>query len=163
MAGSGPVWDDRCVDGTAPRLVLRPTRTSRVVGWALVGCGVAFAFSATAADGDVAGAILMVVTAALYAGLGVSMATARVTVTPDGLVYRYGLRIRTIPATDIASIDIGPGSGVGYPRLTLRVERRTGRAVRLIALQRPATARSRSLLADRLTAIRTALGATPPL
>ena len=143
--------------------MLRPLRTTRVVGWAFAVCGVVFGFSATAADGDLGGAVMMVLTGVLWVAMGLSVASARVTVTRGRLAYRYGLRSKVIPAADITAVDVGPGSGAVYPRLAVRVERRTGRAVRLLALQTPATARSRRLLADQVTAIRAALGTPAPV
>ena len=130
-------------DGEPPSLTLRPGLGSRAFAWTMVALGVIFALSGLAA-GHVSDELTMLAAGGCFASVGWSVATARLTVRSGELRYRNGLRRVVIQADQVASVEVGPGSGPGYARLAIHVCRRDGRHVRLTALQRPTNARARA-------------------
>jgi hypothetical protein len=109
----------------------------------MVAFGVIFALSGPAA-GHLSDELTMLAAGGCFASIGLSLATAHLTVRSGELRYRNGLRRVVLKADQVTSIEVGPGSGAGYGRLAIHVCRRDGTPVRLAALQRPANARARA-------------------
>ena len=101
------------VEARAPRLVLRPLPAYRAVGWALVPFALLFGLAGIIQDGsgsyDWAAGVLMELFAGLMLAFGLSLSTARATVTSSQIRYRYGVVRRAIPSGDIESVAVGPG------------------------------------------------------
>jgi hypothetical protein len=136
----------------------------RAGGWAMVAFGLFFGAAGVIPDGsgthDWGAAVAMAIFGALCVSLGAALITARATVTPAGIRYRYGLVRRRIRTHDIKSISVGPGSGRYYPRICLQVGvRGRARPIRLIGLQRADTRTGHAALAAVAEEVRRALGA----
>jgi hypothetical protein len=102
----------------------------------------------------------MVTFSVLSLGFGISLITAKATVTNSQIRYLYGLVRRTIPCGQIEAVVVGPGSGAYYPRICLHIRQRgRTRPIRLIGLQRPDTAKGRAALEQTAASVRAALGA----
>lgn len=143
--------------GRADQVIVRATRGSRIAAWALFGFGMLFALSGLPQIGvDLSTAITMALAGLVFAAVGGSLATAKVTADERGLTYRHGWT-RRVAAHEIRAVEVGPGSGAGYARLAVRVLRQGHRPLRLTALQRADTERSREDLERTAAAIRAAL------
>jgi len=104
--------------------------------------------------------IMMALFAAVVASLGVALITARATVTPLEIRYRYGLTRRRIRRSDVESISVGSGSGRFYEHIFLHVRvRQHTRPIRLIGLQRADTSSGRAALERVADEVRHTLGA----
>lgn len=150
------------VSSTSPsRLVLRPTRRVRWLGWLFTTAGFLVGSSSLTGSSGVALAIIAALFAAQLAGVGASLATATATVDSSSLRYRYGLIVWRLEAKDAQSVAIGAGSGGYYPRVCLHVVDSQGKRRRLTAMQRPNTAKSRVALERDATLVRQVLGISP--
>lgn len=136
----------------ASRLVLRPTTGSRVIGWAFTAFGLLFAYAGFSAGNELGGVISMAAFGTFTAVFGVSLASARVVADSRGLRYRNFIS-RRVPNDQIVAVGIGPGSGGGYPRVAIIVQRRDRRALRLTALQGADTGRTWWRLEDHVAAL----------
>lgn len=136
----------------ASRLVLRPTTGSRVVGWAFMAFGLLFAYAGFSAGDELGTVISMTAFGTFSAVFGVSLASARVVADSRGLRYRNFVS-RRVPKDQIEAVGIGPGSGAGYPRVAIIVQRRDRRPLRLTALQGADTAKTWWRLEDQVAAL----------
>lgn len=109
-------------------------------------------------DFDVTAAVLMWAFALVCMGAGTSLVTARAAVSEQGIRYRYGVVRRRIAASEIQSVEAGPGSGAYYERICVHVKcRDRRRPVRLVALQRPETTKGRAATEQQARKISEAL------
>jgi hypothetical protein len=149
--------------GTAnERLVMRPAAAYRAGGWAMIAFALVFGPAGFAPNDsqtpDPGAGTMMVVFAALVASIGISLITAKATVDPSEIRYRYGLVRRRIPASDIEAIGVGPCSGAFYPRACPHIHLRArARPIRLVALQRADTSKGRRALDHAAADMRDAL------
>jgi hypothetical protein len=96
---------------------------------------------------DWAAGVLMVGYSLLILAIGISLSTAQAEVTRSQIQCRYGIVRRLIPSEEVESVVVGPGSGAYYRRICLHVRQRgRSKPVRLLALQRPDTAKGRAEL-----------------
>jgi hypothetical protein len=151
------------VEVPAPSLLLRPGPVYRAAGWAFVAFALLFGSVGIVQDGsgsfDWAAGVLVETFSALSLAFGISLSTAKATVTSSQIRYRYGLVQRTIPSDQIESVSVGPGSGAYYSRICLHIRQRgRTRPIRLIGLQRPDTAKGRAALEQTAAKVRAALG-----
>lgn len=133
-------------------LVVRPTKVRVAGGWVLAAFGVLFGLSGLA-ESDTR--ILLPVVGLFFAGVGVALATAVAVITAEGVLYRYGLIRRSIPASEIESVDVRQGNGPAF--VALRINRRGAKAVTLIGVQRDGTARGVTALELVATQMRSVL------
>lgn len=134
-------------------MTVKPPRSSVIAGWAMIVFGVLFALASLVAffpdpgtTRNVSGGVMMLLFAGLVASIGIAVTTARAKAEASGLRYGYGLIRRYVSSTEIAAVTVGPGSGAYYPRLCVHVRRHHGKPLRLTAMQRPSTAKSRARL-----------------
>jgi len=133
------------------QLVVRPAAANRAAGWIFIALALVFGVAGFVPDdsepsGRGAGT-LMLLFALLLASVGISLVTAKATVIPSEMRYRYGLVRRRIQSSDIEKIFVGPCSGAFYPRVCLHVDvRKRARPIRLVALQRADSSKGRAAL-----------------
>ena len=158
-------WEpsDVTVEAPAPLLVLRPGPASRATGWAMVVFALLFGFAGIVQDGsgsyDWGAGVLMELFSVLTLALGISLSTAKATVTSSQIRYRYGIVRRAIPSGEVESVVVGPGSGAYYRRICLHIRQRgRTRPLRLIALQRPETAKGQAELEQTAARVRATIG-----
>jgi hypothetical protein len=92
---------------------------------------------------------------------GVSQATARLDCNRGELRYRT-LRIVRVSAPEVAAVTVQTVPAFGYRRVRIDVHRRTGRTVKLSALQRPSTSANLAEAEADAEAIRRELGLPSP-
>jgi hypothetical protein len=144
-------------------MLLRPPLAYRTAGWGFVVFALFFGFSGIVQDGsgpyDWAGGAMVEIFSAFSLGFGISLSTAKATVTSSTIRYRYGFVRRAIPSSEVESVGVGDGSGLYYPRICLHIgQRGRDRPLRLIALQRPDTAKGRAVLEDTAAKVRAMVG-----
>ncbi|MGO4257804.1 hypothetical protein [Marmoricola sp. RAF53] len=140
------------------RLVIRPVLWSIIPGWILTLFGLIFVLAGLSEPSDVGTLLVMCVGGIGFGYIGFSLATASATVTRAGIRYRNGVILRRIATEDVASVEVGPGSGVGYSRITLVIGRRAGKPVAMTPLQRADTEKGRRDLSDRAAQVVAILG-----
>ncbi|NYG05569.1 hypothetical protein BJ986_000056 [Phycicoccus badiiscoriae] len=150
------------VDPREP-LLLRPPLAYRAAGWGFVLFGSFFGLSGVVQDGsdsyDWGAGAMMGVLVGLSLGFGISISTAKATVNSSAIRYEYGFVRRAIPSSEVESVAVGPGSGLYYPRICLHIDQRgRDRPLRLLALQRPDTAKGRAVLEETAANVRATVG-----
>ena len=123
--------------------------------------GVVFGLAGLGDPEDLGTVLVMAVTGAVFAAVGLSLATARAQVVPSGISYRSGLVRRAVPVQDVIGFGVGPGSGSGPERIAYVVERRDRRPVRLTGVQRWDTARARAEMTIEVSRAAALLGLPP--
>lgn len=134
-------------------MVVRPSTFRFVLGWSLAAFGVVFTVAGLP---DSETRILMPVFGIFSAGMGIAFATAAATATPIGVRYRYGFIRRWVAASDIESVDIGPGDGPAF--VAIRLNRHSGKPVRLIGVQRRGSEGARRALTEEAERVAAVLG-----
>lgn len=114
--------------------------------------GLLFAYAGLSAGDEIGGVISMTAFGTFCAAFGVSLASARVVADSSGLRYR-NLISRRVPKDQIEAVGIGPGSGAGYPRVAIIIQRRDRRPLRLTALQGADTAKTWWRLEEHVAAL----------
>lgn len=133
------------------QLVVRPAAANRAAGWAFIALALVFEPAGFIPDdseppGQGAGTSMLLF-ALVLASVGISLITAKASVGPSEIRYRYGLVRRRIQSSDIEKIFVGPCSGAFYPRVCLQVDvRERARPIRFVALQRADSSRGRAAL-----------------
>lgn len=129
------------------RLVFKPSLFARVVMWGVTGCGLLLLLGAWAAaeEEGLSSGIFVGVCATVFVGIGLSHALSRVAADSRGVTYWNGVR-RHVPASKIAEIRVGEGSGAYYPRLAIWIYRVDAKPMRLTAIQRAESQRGERAL-----------------
>lgn len=140
------------------QLVLRPAPLARVIGWCVVGVGLAFGAAGFAAPDDTETLVTMVLGGLVFMAVGLTIATAAASVSPSEIRYRNGLQRRTFLSDNVTGVTVGPGSGTPPPRLAYVVHRAKGRPVRLIGVQRWRTDSTAEAMGATARAVESILG-----
>ncbi len=138
-------------------MVLRPDRTKQVGAWAFTAFGVIFGLSAVA-GGDLLAEILMGLFGLLCVLSGPGAAITRLTCDPSGLRYRTLWRTTRVSASDVTAVTTRSVPGYGRKRIRIDIERQSGDALKLTALQRQETPTNLLKSEADADAIRHALG-----
>ena len=93
-----------------------------------------------------------------FVGVGIALATSRARVSAAEIRYRNGLIRSVVPARDVVTFSVGPGSGAPPPRTAYIVERRGKRPVRLIGVKRWDSANARAQMTTQAARVPDLLG-----
>jgi hypothetical protein len=131
------------------------------MGLALVCFGGVFGSAGFVEPDDLGTLIVMALAGLGFAGVGLSLATAQARVGAGGIRYRNGLIRCDVPARDVVTFGVGPGSGAPPPRIAYVVERRGKRPMRLIGVQRWDSANARAEMNSEAAHASDLLGLSP--
>jgi hypothetical protein len=139
-------------------LTLHPQRWGMVACLVLGTLGLVFVATGIVVAGESSLGFGMIGGGAFAAYYLLSAALSSVTVTPDGVRYRRGFVLRSIPVGEIQRIEAAPTRRRGRPRIALAVHRHRDEAVPLVSTERFDSPTNRQVLTRQATEAAEILG-----